>query len=78
MFGLIVLPTIVFDIPAAVLTIHGSADRFNHHELRVNSPPYWRMGVATAIEPWRTANGCGLEPIVGEFWRAYEIGNGVR
>jgi poly(3-hydroxybutyrate) depolymerase len=53
--------------PISILTIHGNADRFNHYELRDDSPPYWHMGVETAVEKWRAANGCGFEPTVGKF-----------
>jgi len=53
--------------PISILTIHGNADRFNHYELRDNSPPYWHTGVETAVEQWRAADGCGLEPNVSRF-----------
>ena len=41
-----------------ILAIHGKADRVNSYELAENSRPYWRMGVETAVERWREANGC--------------------
>lgn len=41
-----------------ILSIHGKADRVNSYELAENSRPYWRMGVETAVERWREANGC--------------------
>jgi len=59
--------------PISILTIHGNADRFNHYELRDDSPPYWHMGVETAVEQWRVANGCGLEPSVGKFKEQVEL-----
>jgi len=52
--------------PIPLLTIHGNADRFNHYELRDNSPGYWHMGVETAVEKWRTANGCSAAPTVSK------------
>jgi polyhydroxybutyrate depolymerase len=59
--------------PIPILTIHGNADRFNHYELRDNSPPYWHMGVETAVEEWRKANGCGPKPEVGAFAEKIEL-----
>ena len=59
--------------PISILTVHGNADRFNHYELRDNSPPYWHMGVETAVEKWRMANGCGLEPAIGRFNEKVEL-----
>jgi polyhydroxybutyrate depolymerase len=53
--------------PISILTVHGNADRFNHYELRDDSPPYWHMGVETAVEKWRATNGCGPEPTVDAF-----------
>jgi len=41
-----------------ILAIHGKADRTNSYELAENSRPYWRMGVETAVDGWREANGC--------------------
>lgn len=41
-----------------IITFHGKADQVNQYELSENSRPYWRMGVETAIERWREANGC--------------------
>lgn len=53
--------------PIPILAIHGNADRFNHYELREDSPAYWHVGVETAIEKWRAANGCGSRANVTEF-----------
>jgi len=44
--------------PIPILAIHGRADRSNQYELSASSRPYWRMGVETAVEKWRDANGC--------------------
>jgi polyhydroxybutyrate depolymerase len=57
----------------SILTIHGNADRFNHYERRDDSPPYWHMGVETAVEQWRAANGCGSEPTVAKFNEQVEV-----
>lgn len=47
--------------PVPILTFHGRADATNHYELRADSRPYWRMGVETAVDRWRQANGCTLD-----------------
>jgi len=44
--------------PIPIITFHGKADPVNHYELAEDSRPYWRMGVETALERWRAANGC--------------------
>lgn len=44
-----------------VLSFHGKADQTNHYVLSENSRPYWRMGVETAIDKWRQANGCSMK-----------------
>jgi polyhydroxybutyrate depolymerase len=59
--------------PIAILTIHGNADRFKHYELRDNSPPYWHMGVETAVEKWRAADGCRPKPTVSTFNEKVEL-----
>lgn len=59
--------------PIPILTIHGNADRFNHYELRDNSPPYWHMGVETAVEKWRAADGCEPKPNVSKFNETIEL-----
>lgn len=41
-----------------IITFHGKADRVNHYELQEDSRPYWWMGVETAADRWREANGC--------------------
>lgn len=41
-----------------ILTFHGVADASNQYEVSAESRPYWRMGVETALERWRAANGC--------------------
>lgn len=46
--------------PIPVITFHGQADAVNEYVLTENSRPYWRMGVETAIDRWRQANGCSL------------------
>lgn len=46
--------------PIPVLSFHGQADRVNNYELLSDSRPYWRMGVETALDKWRQANGCTL------------------
>lgn len=47
-----------------IITFHGKADQVNHYELRDTSPPYWRMGVETAVDRWREADGCGEDPAI--------------
>ncbi len=41
-----------------IITFHGVADATNQYEVSAESRPYWRMGVETALERWRAANGC--------------------
>jgi polyhydroxybutyrate depolymerase len=44
-----------------ILSFHGKADQTNQYVLSENSRPYWRMGVETAIDKWRQANGCSMK-----------------
>jgi polyhydroxybutyrate depolymerase len=44
-----------------ILAFHGKADRVNQYEVSADSRPYWRMGVETAVEKWRQANGCAAD-----------------
>jgi len=44
-----------------ILAFHGKADRVNQYEVSEDSRPYWRMGVETAVERWRRANGCSSD-----------------
>jgi len=46
--------------PIPIITFHGLADRVNQYEVSEQSRPYWRMGVETALDKWRQANGCSL------------------
>ena len=46
--------------PIPIIAFHGLADRVNQYEVSENSRPYWRMGVETALDKWRQANGCSL------------------
>jgi polyhydroxybutyrate depolymerase len=48
--------------PIPLLTFHGVADAVNQYEVTADSRPYWRMGVETALERWRAANGCSTAP----------------
>jgi polyhydroxybutyrate depolymerase len=47
--------------PIPILAIHGKADRVNQYEVSASSPPYWRMGLETAVARWREAIGCEAE-----------------
>jgi len=47
-----------------ILAFHGKADRVNQFEVSANSRPYWRMGVETAFEKWRRAEGCEAGPAI--------------
>ena len=53
--------------PIPILAIHGKADRVNHYEWSTDSRPYWRMGVETALDRWRNANGCEGQANVSTF-----------
>jgi len=44
-----------------ILTFHGKLDPVNHYTLREDSPPYWRMGIDTALSKWQKENGCGSQ-----------------
>lgn len=44
-----------------ILTFHGKADLINQYTVSGNSRAYWRMGVETAIDKWRQANGCSFD-----------------
>lgn len=46
--------------PVPVITFHAIDDPANTYELTGESRPYWRMGVETALDKWRQANGCSL------------------
>lgn len=46
--------------PIPIITFHGMADAVNEYAVSENSRPYWRMGVETALDKWRQANGCSL------------------
>lgn len=43
-----------------IITFHGMADAVNQYQVSADSRPYWRMGVETALDKWRQANGCSL------------------
>jgi polyhydroxybutyrate depolymerase len=45
-----------------LLAIHSKADPVNQYEISGDSRPYWRMGVETAVQRWRTAEGCASGP----------------
>ena len=49
-----------------IITFHGKADRVNTYELKPTSPPYWHMGVETALTKWRAADGCRKDAKVSE------------
>lgn len=44
-----------------VITFHGKKDTVNHYTVNKNSPPYWRMGVETAVRGWLNNNHCNQE-----------------
>jgi polyhydroxybutyrate depolymerase len=46
--------------PIPIITFHAEDDPVNNYEVQANSRPYWRMGVETALDRWRQANGCTL------------------
>lgn len=53
--------------PVSIVAFHGKADTVNHYEVTSESRPYWRMGVETAAEKWRSALGCPEGPMEGGF-----------
>jgi len=57
--------------PIPVIAFHAMDDQVNTYEVAADSRPYWRMGVETALDKWRQANGCSL---VGQHDR---LGQGV-
>lgn len=46
--------------PIPIISFHALDDQVNHYDLSGDSRPYWRMGVETALDKWRQANGCTL------------------
>lgn len=46
--------------PIPILSFHSLDDGTNQYEVSGSSRPYWRMGVETALDKWRQANGCTL------------------
>jgi polyhydroxybutyrate depolymerase len=46
--------------PISIISIHALDDGSNQYTVSTNSRPYWRMGVETALDKWRQANGCSL------------------
>lgn len=46
--------------PIPIITFHAVDDQNNVYVLGENARPYWRMGVETALDKWRQANGCSL------------------
>lgn len=46
--------------PIPIITFHAEDDPVNNYEVSADSRPYWRMGVETALDKWRQANGCTL------------------
>ena len=53
--------------PVSIVAFHGKADAVNQYEVTADSRPYWRMGVETAAEKWRSALGCPEGPMEGGF-----------
>ena len=53
--------------PVSIVAFHGKADQVNHYEVTADSRPYWRMGVETAAEKWRSALGCAARSMDGGF-----------
>ena len=53
--------------PVSIVAFHGKADAVNQYEVTADSRPYWRMGVETAAEKWRSALGCPEGPMDGGF-----------
>ena len=46
--------------PIPIITFHAIDDPVNQYTVGDDSRPYWRMGVETALDKWRQANGCTL------------------
>jgi polyhydroxybutyrate depolymerase len=46
--------------PIPIITFHAIDDPVNQYTVGEDSSPYWRMGVETALDKWRQANGCTL------------------
>lgn len=46
--------------PIPLIAFHARDDQVNNYVLESESRPYWRMGVETALDKWRQANGCAL------------------
>lgn len=46
--------------PIPILAFHALDDATNPYVLGEAARPYWRMGVETALDKWRQANGCAL------------------
>lgn len=46
--------------PIPIISFHAVDDPVNQYEVGANSRAYWRMGVETALDRWRQANGCTL------------------
>ncbi len=46
--------------PVPLIAFHARDDQVNNYVLASESRPYWRMGVETALDKWRQANGCSL------------------
>lgn len=44
-----------------IISFHAEDDPTNQYQVSGNSRPYWRMGVETALDKWRQANGCSLK-----------------
>lgn len=51
----------VLDRPIPIISFHGKADPVNQYVVSKDSRPYWRMGVETALDKWRQADGCSLD-----------------
>jgi polyhydroxybutyrate depolymerase len=43
-----------------LISFHAVDDPVNQYTVSGDSRPYWRMGVETALDKWRQANGCTL------------------
>jgi polyhydroxybutyrate depolymerase len=46
--------------PIPLIAFHALDDAVNPYVLGDAARPYWRMGVETALDKWRQANGCPL------------------
>lgn len=56
-----------------IVAFHGKADRVNQYERTADSRPYWHMGVETALEKWRAADGCAGKAEVSEVSAEVEL-----